>query len=437
MAIIKDIHARQILDSRGNPTVEADVILEDGSIGRAGVPSGASTGKFEALELRDEDPKKFGGKGVLKAVANVEEKIKPALLGMDAEDQKAIDEKMIALDGTENKANLGANAILAVSMACAVASAKAKKVSLWKYLATKDDLPGPLFTEERFVLPVPMFNVLNGGKHVEGGVDFQEFIVMPVGAPTFAEALRMGAEIFHSLKKLLKDMGQTTAVGDEGGFAPRLETNEKAFEIIVKAGENAGYKPHEDFEIAADIASSSFYEDGVYNLALENRKLTSVEMIDYIKMLVEKYPIISIEDGLAEEDWDNWVTLTKELGKKVQLVGDDLFVTNTKRLQKGIEMGVANSILIKVNQIGSLSETIAAINMAKLNKMTAVVSHRSGETEDTFIADLVVGLSTGQIKSGSLSRSERLCKYNQLLRIEEELGEKAKYAGKDAFYNLK
>jgi enolase len=434
---IKDIRARQILDSRGNPTVEADVILEDGTLGRAAVPSGASTGIFEALELRDGDKTKFDGKGVLKAVANVEEKIKVALIGMDAEDQKAIDDKMIELDGTENKSNLGANAILSVSLAAAVASANAKKIPLWKYLSTKDNLPGPLFSEEKFVLPVPMFNVLNGGKHVEGGIDFQEYIVMPVGAPTFAEALRMGAEIFHSLKKLLKDMGQTTAVGDEGGFAPRLESNERAFEIIVQAGENAGYKPNDDFAIATDIAASSFYENGLYNLSLENRKLTALEMIDYIKTLCEKYPIISVEDGLAEEDWDNWVILTKELGNKIQLIGDDLFVTNTKRLQKGIEMGISNSILIKVNQIGTLSETIAAVNMAKLNKMTAVVSHRSGETEDTFIADLVVGLSTGQIKSGSLSRSERLCKYNRLLRIEEELGEKAKYAGKEAFYNLK
>ncbi len=426
---IEDIVAREVLDSRGNPTVEVDVVLDDGALGRGMVPSGASTGAFEAVELRDGDKNRYGGKGVLKAVENINDKISEELAGFDAFDQIGIDRTMIELDGSANKANLGANAILAVSIAAAKAESNSLGIPLFRYL-------GGTNAKE---LPTPMMNILNGGEHADNNVDIQEFMIMPVGAKTFPEALRMGAEVFHSLHDVLKGMGLSTGVGDEGGFAPNLESNEEALQVIMKAIENAGYKPGEDVRLAMDVAASEMYdkETGKYNLKGEKKSLTSDEMIDYYKNLIEKYPIISIEDGLDEEDWDGWVKLTKELGDKIQLVGDDLFVTNTERLKKGIDMGVANSILIKLNQIGTITETLNAIQMAKEAGYTAVVSHRSGETEDATIADLVVATNAGQIKTGSLSRTDRIAKYNQLLRLNEYLGEDAIYAGMDAFYNLK
>ena len=429
MPIISEIYAREVIDSRGNPTVEVEVYTESGGFGRAIVPSGASTGEHEAVELRDGDKKRFLGKGVLKAVSNVNEIIGPELIGMNVFDQVGIDNYMIELDGTPNKGKLGANAILGVSLACAKAAADLCGLSLYNYL-------GGFNAKE---LPTPMMNILNGGAHADWCIDIQEFMIMPVGAPTFKEAIRMGAEVFHNLKKVLKEMGCNTAVGDEGGYAPKLSSNEEALKVIVKAIKNAGYNPGRDVRIAMDIASSEFYdkETKLYELKSEGKKLTSDEMIAFYEDLVSKYPIISIEDGLAEDDWDGWKKLTKALGKKVQLVGDDLFVTNTKRLEKGIEMGVANSILIKVNQIGTLTETFDAIQMAQKAGYTAVVSHRSGETEDTTIADISVALNAGQIKTGSMSRTDRIAKYNQLLRIEDELGETAKYNGLKSFYNLK
>jgi enolase len=424
---IKDIKAREILDSRGNPTVEADVILESGAYGRAAVPSGASTGSREALELRDGDDKRYLGKGVRKAVANVTGEIRKALLGQDATQQSKVDQIMIDLDGTEAKSRLGANALLAVSLANAKAAAANAGQPLYRYLGGN----GP------FSLPVPMMNIINGGAHADNSVDMQEFMILPVGAPSFSEALRCGAEIFHALKKVLHGKKYNTAVGDEGGFAPDLPSNEAAIEVILEAIAKAGYGAGKDVFIGLDCASSEFYKDGRYVLESENRTMTSAEFADYLAKWVDKYPIITVEDGMAENDWDGWALLTQKLGKKVQLVGDDLFVTNTKILKQGIDQGIANSILIKVNQIGTLSETLAAIDMAKQAKYTAVISHRSGETEDTTIADIAVGTSAGQIKTGSLSRSDRVAKYNQLLRIEEELGANAKYPGRSAYYNLK
>ncbi len=426
-SMIKDIIGREIIDSRGNPTVEADVILQSGVMGRAAVPSGASTGAREAIELRDEDPARFGGKGVLKAVGHVNNEIREALLGKDAADQKDIDVTMLALDGTDNKSNLGANAMLAVSMACARAAATNDGKSLFEYLNTGED---PL-------LPVPMMNIINGGAHADNSVDLQEFMIMPVGAKTINEAIRAGAEVFHALKKVLADKGMNTAVGDEGGFAPDLDSNESAIEIILEAIDKAGYKAGEDIMIAIDAASSEFYKDGKYVLASENKVLSASGFIDILESWVDKYPIISIEDGLDENDWEGWKLLTERLGNKVQLVGDDLFVTNTKIFQQGIDKGIANSTLIKVNQIGTLNETLAAIDMAKKAGYTAVISHRSGETEDTTIADLAVATSTGQIKTGSMSRSDRVAKYNQLIRIAEQLGDKAVFPGHKAFYNMK
>ena len=424
---IVTIHAREILDSRGNPTVEVETELENGTVGRAAAPSGASTGAFEAVELRDGDKKRFMGKGVLKAVDNINSIIAPELEGMDALYQREIDQMMIDLDGTENKSKLGANAILGVSLSAAKAVALSLQMPLYRYLGGING----------HVLPSPMMNILNGGEHADNSVDLQEFMIMPLGAPTFSEGLRMGAEVFHNLKKVLGKDGLNTAVGDEGGFAPDLKTNEDAIKYIIKAIETAGYKPGKDIFIALDPASTEFFEKGKYNLKGEGKVLTPDEMVDYYAGLVDKYPIISIEDGMAEEDWDGWKKLTEKIGDKVQLVGDDLFVTNTKRLKKGIEMGVANSILIKVNQIGTLSETMDAIEMATRAGYTAVISHRSGETGDTTIADLVVGLNAGQIKTGAPSRTDRVCKYNQLLRIEDDLGDISKYLGKDAFYNLR
>ena len=423
---ITSIHAREILDSRGNPTVEVETELENGTVGRAAVPSGASTGAFEAMELRDGDKKRYTGKGVLKAVDNINSIIAPELEGMDALYQREIDQMMLDLDGTENKSKLGANAILGVSLSAAKAVALSLQMPLYRYLGGING----------HVLPSPMMNILNGGEHADNSVDLQEFMIMPLGALTFSEGLRMGAEVFHNLKKVLGKDGLNTAVGDEGGFAPDLKTNEDAIKYIIKAIETAGYKPGKDIYIALDPAATEFFEKGKYNLKGEGKVLTPDEMVDYYAGLVEKYPIISIEDGMAEEDWDGWKKLTERIGDEVQLVGDDLFVTNTKRLKKGIEMGVANSILIKVNQIGTLSETMDAIEMATRAGYTAVISHRSGETGDTTIADLVVGLNAGQIKTGAPSRTDRVCKYNQLLRIEEDLGDMAKYLGKDAFYNL-
>ncbi len=425
MPKIIEIIAREILDSRGNPTVEADVILESGIRGRAAVPSGASTGTREAIELRDGDNDRYMGKGVTKAVANVNGEIRKALMGMDTRDQLVIDKTMIELDGTENKERLGANAMLAVSLAAAHAGAAYDKQDLYKYLGN-----------EEFTLPVPMMNIINGGSHADNSVDLQEFMILPVGAPSFKEALRYGTEVFHTLKSVLKARGMNTAVGDEGGFAPNLSSNEEAIEVILEAIEKAGYKAGEDIFLGLDVASSEFYEDGMYNLASEGRKLTSAEMVDYLSAWVDKYPIITIEDGLDEGDWDGWAVLTEKLGDKVQLVGDDLYVTNTKIFKEGIDKGIANSILIKLNQIGTLSETLDAINMAHDAGYTAVVSHRSGETEDSTIADLCVATNTGQIKTGSLSRSDRVAKYNQLLRIEESLVDNAKYAGKAAFKHL-
>lgn len=429
MPFIKEIYAREVLDSRGNPTVEVEVYTESEGFGRAIVPSGASTGEYEAVELRDGDKKRYSGKGVLKAVENVNEIIAPELIGMNVFDQVGIDRLMIELDGTENKSRLGANAILGVSMACAKAASDMCGLSLYNYL-------GGFNAKE---LPTPMMNILNGGAHADWCIDIQEIMIMPTGASSFKEALRMGAEVFHSLKKVLKDKGMVTSVGDEGGYAPKLSSNEEAFKTVIEAIKNAGYVPGKDIYLAMDVASSEFYnsETGLYELKSEGKNLTSDEMISFYEDLCKKYPIISIEDGLDENDWDGWKVLTKKLGEKVQLVGDDLFVTNTKRLKTGIEKHVANAILIKVNQIGTLTETFEAIEMAKKAGYTAVVSHRSGETEDTTIADIAVALNTGQIKTGSLSRTDRIAKYNQLLRIEDELGSTAVYNGIHSFYNLK
>lgn len=427
MSIITNVYAREVLDSRGNPTVEVEVFLESGAAGRGLVPSGASTGEYEAVELRDGDKGRYLGKGVQQAVANVNEKIGPQLFGAEALDQVGIDQLLIALDGTENKGNFGANAILGVSMAVAHAAADELGLPLYQYLGG--------FNAK--TLPTPMMNILNGGAHADNNVDIQEFMVMPVGAENFPEGLRMGAEIFHNLKKVLKEKGYNTGVGDEGGFAPDLSSNEEAIKTILEAVEKAGYKPGEDVKIALDIASSEIYEDGQYHLKGEGVSKTSDEMVAYYASLVDKYPIISIEDGLDENDWEGWQKLTAELGGKVQLVGDDLFVTNTKKLAQGIETGVGNSILIKVNQIGTLTETFDAIEMAKRAGYTAVISHRSGETEDTTIADIVVATNAGQIKTGAPSRTDRVAKYNQLLRIADELDESGEYAGRDAFYNLK
>ena len=419
MTSIVDIHAREILDSRGNPTVEVDVLLEDGSFGRAAVPSGASTGAHEAVELRDGGPR-YLGKGVLKAVEAVNGAIFDAVGGMHAEDQMALDQKMIDLDGTPNKSNLGANAILGVSLAAAKAAAEASGLPLYKYLG------GP----SAHVLPVPMMNIINGGEHADNPIDFQEFMIMPVGASSFRESLRMGAEIFHTLKKALSDAGHNTNVGDEGGFAPNIESAPAALDFVMQSIEKAGYKPGEEVFLALDTASTEFFENGKYELKGEKRSLSSEEMASYLAELAGKYPIISIEDGMGEDDWEGWKSLTKKIGDSCQLVGDDLFVTNTSRLKDGIAMGVANSILIKVNQIGTLTETFDAVETAHRAGYTSVLSHRSGETEDTTIADLVVATNSGQIKTGSLSRSDRLAKYNQLLRIEEELGTQAVFAGK-------
>ncbi len=424
---IVHIHARQILDSRAFPTVEVEVTLEDGTVGRAAVPSGASTGEYEAVELRDGQKEKYNGKGVLKAVENINTRIFETLEGMNIFDQVKIDNAMIELDGTDNKGNLGANATLGVSLACAQAAANYLGISLYQYIGGCNAK----------VLPVPMMNIINGGKHADNNVDLQEFMIMPVGASSFSDALRMCAEIYHALKKLLHDKGLSTAVGDEGGFAPDLKSNEEAIQIILEATKNAGYKPGEQIFIALDPASSEFFEDGKYNLSGEGRVLTPAEMADFYVDLATKYPIISIEDGMAENDWEGWSILTEKLGSRVQLVGDDLFVTNVKRLSMGIEKKVGNSILIKVNQIGTLTETLNSIEMAQRAGYTAVVSHRSGETEDTTIADLVVAVNAGQIKTGAPARSERVAKYNQLLRIEEELGSMGEYRGINAFYNLR
>ncbi|MCC7449137.1 MAG: phosphopyruvate hydratase [Anaerolineae bacterium] len=427
MLIIDSVDGREVLDSRGNPTVEVEVTLLDGASGRAIVPSGASTGQHEALELRDGDKKRYGGKGVLKAVESVNETIAEAIIGMDAIDQKAIDDTMIGLDGTPTKSNLGANAILAVSLAVARAAANSLDMPLYKYL-------GGVYAH---VLPVPMMNILNGGKHAENSTDFQEFMVMPVGADTFAEGLRWGVEIYQSLKKVLHDKGKATTVGDEGGFAPSdIKRNEEAIEFILEAIEKAGYKPGEQVMLALDPAASEIYRDGKYVLARENRSLSPEEMVEFWAKWVEKYPIISLEDGLAEDDWEHWSMLTARIGNKVQLVGDDLLVTNVERVKRAIKEKAANSLLCKVNQIGSLTEAIAASQMSMRAGWTVVVSHRSGESEDSTIADLVVGMNAGQIKTGAPARSDRVAKYNQLLRIEEQLGDAAKYASWDAFSNL-
>jgi enolase len=436
MAKIKNILGREVLDSRGNPTVEVDLTLSDGSFGRAAVPSGASTGKYEAVELRDGDKGRYEGKGVLSAVANVNGELAQKLIDRDF-DQKSLDAEMIALDGTENKGHLGANAILGISLAFAHASAKSQNKKLYQYFRdiseNRGETSGSLEDSPRFTMPVPMMNVLNGGKHAENSTDLQEFMIMPIGAPSFKEALRYGAETFHALKKILKEKGLNTSVGDEGGYAPSLPSNSAAIEVILEAITKAGYKPGEDIAIAIDGATSEIYEDNKYELETENKSLTSEEMVAFYEDWVNKYPIVSIEDGLAEDDWDGYKLLTAKIGGKIQLVGDDLFVTNVKKLHEGIDKKVCNSILIKLNQIGTVSETIEAIRLAKSADYTAVVSHRSGETEDSTIADFVVGLGTGQIKTGSLCRSERVCKYNELLRIEEELGAKAIYPGKSIF----
>ena len=425
---IEDIMAREVLDSRGNPTIEVDVYLEDGSMGRSMVPSGASTGAFEAVELRDGDDSRYMGKGVLKAVENVNY-MAEHLVGMDALDQVALDEAMIAIDGTPNKGKMGANAILGISMANAYAAAESLGLPLFRYLGGVNGK----------TLPTPMMNILNGGEHADNNVDIQEFMIMPVGAKNFYEALRMGSEIFHNLKKVLQKKRLVTSVGDEGGFAPNLESNEEALEAIIEGIQAAGYRPGDDVRLAMDVAASEMYnkESGKYILKGEGKELTTDEMIDFYERLITKYPIISIEDGLDEEDWEGWKIMTERLGKKIQLVGDDLFVTNTERLKKGIDLGVANSILIKVNQIGTLTETLDAIEMAKRAGYTAIVSHRSGETEDVTIADLVVAMNAGQIKTGAPSRTDRVAKYNQLLRIEEYLGQTAIYGGINSFYNLK
>jgi len=426
MAEIVDIKAREILDSRGNPTLQADVTLASGVVGSAMVPSGASTGEREAIELRDGDESRYGGKGVLKAVGHVNGEIKASLVGMDASDQLAIDSKMIELDGTDNKARLGANSTLGVSLAAAHAAANEGNVPLYRYLG-----------KDEFLLPVPMMNIINGGSHADNSVDLQEFMILPVGAPNFSEAMRYGTEVFHALKSVLLAKGLSTSVGDEGGFAPDLSSNEEAIEVILQAIENVGLTIGNDIALGLDVASSEFYSNGEYNLASENKRFNSQQMADFLASWANQYPIISIEDGLDENDWDGWKYLTDIIGSKVQLVGDDLFVTNPEIFKQGIEKNIANSILIKVNQIGTLSETIAAINMAHEADYTSVVSHRSGETEDTTIADLAVAMCSGQIKTGSLCRSDRIAKYNRLLRIEEDLGSQAIYAGKSAFKYIK
>jgi len=426
MTAIVDVIAREILDSRGMPTVEADVLLESGVLGRAAVPSGASTGSREAIELRDGDAKRYGGKGVLRAVEHVNTEICEAIIGLDAVEQSFIDKTLIEVDASENKARLGANALLAVSLAIAKAAAEETGLPLHRYLGGA----GPM------AMPVPMMNVINGGVHADNSLDMQEFMLIPFGLPTFREALRAGAEVFQALKKLLKGKGLSVAVGDEGGFAPRLANHEEALKLIVEAIGAAGYKPGKDVAIGIDCASSEFYKDGEYTLACEGKTLKSAELAELLAGWVRNYPIVSIEDGMAEDDWEGWKLLTKQLGKKVQLVGDDIFVTNTKIIEKGIKQGIANSVLIKVNQIGTLTETLAAIQMAKCAGYTTVISHRSGETEDTTIADIAVGTNALQIKTGSLSRSDRVAKYNQLLRIEEDLGDAATYAGRGAFHQI-
>jgi len=427
MSIITQVYAREILDSRGNPTVEVEVVLEDGTMGRAAVPSGASTGVHEAVELRDGDKRRYVGKGVIKAVENVNDVIAEALIGLDATRQIEIDEMLIRLDKTPNKAKLGANAILGVSMAVAKAAANYVGLPLYQYL-------GGTGAHE---LPVPMMNILNGGSHADNNVDIQEFMIMPVGAVNFSECLRMNVEIYHALKGILKAKGLSTGLGDEGGFAPNLDSNAEALDVIMEAIVKAGYKPGKDIMLAMDVAASEFYKDGKYHMLAEGAPKTSTQMVNYLADLVAKYPIISIEDGLAEDDWKGWAALTKKLGDKVQLVGDDLFVTNAARLQMGIDKGVANAILIKVNQIGTLTETFRAVELAKRHGYTAIVSHRSGETEDTTMADIAVALNAGQIKSGAPARTDRVAKYNQLLRIEEDLGPAATYGGMEVFYNLK
>ncbi len=428
MSEIVDIYAREILDSRGNPTVEVEVYLESGAMGRAAVPSGASTGEREALELRDGDMTRYLGKGVQKAVDNVNEVITEALIGWEASDQAGIDRKLQDLDGTDFKSNLGANALLGVSMACAKAAAEDAGLPLYQYL-------GGANAKE---LPLPMMNIINGGAHADNNVDIQEFMIMPAGAPSFREALRMGAEIFHALKKVLKNKGYNTAVGDEGGFAPDLKSNEEALQVIMEAIKAAGYSPGEDILLALDVAASELFKNGKYRLENEPKpEKSAAELVDFYEDLVNRYPIISIEDGMAENDWDGWKLLTDRLGKRIQIVGDDLFVTNTKILKEGIEKGIANSILIKVNQIGTLTETLEAIETAKRAGYTTVISHRSGETEDTTLADLAVAVNAGQIKTGSLCRTDRICKYNQLLRIEDELDNVAVFNGRDVFYNLR
>ena len=427
MSAIVDIIGREVIDSRGNPTVEFDVLLESGVMGRAAVPSGASTGSREALELRDGDKSRYFGKGVLKAVEHINTEIAEAIIGLDANEQAFLDRTMIDLDGTENKSRLGANAMLAVSMAVAKAAAEEAGLPLYRYFGGSGAMQ----------LPVPMMNVINGGAHADNNLDLQEFMIIPVGAPSFREAIRYGAEVFHTLKKILHDKGLTTAVGDEGGFAPSVENHEEAIKLIIQAIETAGYEPGTQIALGLDCAASEFHKDGKYHLEGEGLTLSSTDFANLLATWVDKYPIISIEDGMAEGDWEGWAILTEKLGKKVQLVGDDLFVTNTKILKEGIQNNIANSILIKINQIGTLTETFAAIEMAKRAGYTAVISHRSGETEDSTIADIAVGTNALQIKTGSMSRSDRMAKYNQLLRIEEDLGEIATYPGRDAFYNLK
>jgi enolase len=427
MSSIVDVIAREILDSRGNPTVEADVLLESGVMGRAAVPSGASTGSREAIELRDGDVGRYLGKGVMQAVENVNTEISEAIIGLDAQEQAFIDQTMIDLDGTDNKSRLGANAILAVSMAVAKAAAEESGLPLYRYFGGMAPMQ----------MPVPMMNIINGGEHANNSLDIQEFMIMPVGAANFREALRCGAEIFHALKKLLDKQGHSTAVGDEGGFAPNLGSHAEALQIITQAIEAAGYVPGKDVLLALDCAASEFYKDGKYHLSGEGLQLTSAQFTDYLANLADQFPIVSIEDGMSEADWDGWKLLTDRLGKTVQIVGDDVFVTNTRIFKEGIKKGIGNSILIKINQIGTLSETFAAVEMAKRAGYTAVISHRSGETEDSTIADIAVGLNAGQIKTGSLSRSDRIAKYNQLLRIEEDLGDTATYPGRETFYNLR
>ena len=427
MSAIVKITAREVLDSRGNPTIEAEVVTETGVVGSAMVPSGASTGIREALELKDGDENRYLGRGVLKAVENIHSKISSVVVGMEVTDQAGIDQTMIDLDGTPNKANLGANAILAVSMAIAYVAANEKGLPLYEYLGG----------DGSFTMPVPMMNIINGGAHADNSVDIQEFMILPVGASSIREAVRYGTEIFHALKSVLSAKGLSTTVGDEGGFAPNLSSNEAALEVILEAIDKAGFKAGEDILLGLDVASSEFYEDGKYNLASENKALSAEEFIDFLTPWFDKYPLITMEDGMAEDDWDGWRLMTDKFGKNVQLVGDDLFVTNTEILKQGIDKNIANSILIKVNQIGTLTETIAAINMAKAAGYTAVISHRSGETEDTTIADLAVATSAGQIKTGSLSRSDRVAKYNRLMKIEDQLGSRASYPSKDVFYNLR